>query len=715
MHRKSLLLQNENENLKIHKKKTKHEHTARVECYEFKTKREGIKMTLLDYDDVDFRTRIVQVIRSNKCDSLKYIVRPAQVASELGISIDDANAELCGLMRAVGPSATFEFESIPIGGSSSSSEIISSTTTTTSATNMVFHFPINFARKAYITKQKEHVKDTLLNFLYALFKLFKVIVAFGLILSILFVMIYTILLMVAFVIAMARMNNQNGRGGGRTGHQMQKIYLAIRFIQYILRQFFWMYMIIRGFDQLDGIDSSNGRGGSMDPFFVDVAYTLAFLCNPYSYWMWFRLMNRRLRRERITRGWRTIYMRSNEGISSGGGCSSRHAISQRRDSTWNFEHNAVDDEDTTQTLLTSMNHSTSSQGNSATSASDSSDERGLLSNAVEFLFGPTPFHPGPNDFTKWKLREHFIVSKIIAKRNIQNNLHDQSQHCCSKNLYQPALRLVELLPFVDHPPSDTLSEEELWRNTTMRSECLSIVTHFNGIPFIYQHNHDENAQNVHTKGNKDSFHAMFAFPELMSLHAENYPVLMHKKEWESDNTKSPIFSFLYNSDHTTNNKADELANKSSTFSGRGHILGGESSMRRLTTDSDSCSTENKSHSTPLSPSPQNDDDYNTYLTEKSYSFTKLTKSQFYQCIQMNLVNYIALRIFMKLLESTQFKAMQQLPLTKQVLQSIMMTLLIYAKFFFMLPLCRMIVLLVLNYQIKRRNFRRKNFAVRFNR
>ena len=48
-------------------------------------------------------SRIIEAIRQ-KSD---LTIWPAELATKLGISIDDANAELCSLLQAFGPSATF--------------------------------------------------------------------------------------------------------------------------------------------------------------------------------------------------------------------------------------------------------------------------------------------------------------------------------------------------------------------------------------------------------------------------------------------------------------------------------------------------------------------------------------------------------------------------------------------------------------------------------
>ena len=118
-------------------------------------------------EDESLRSRILTIVK----DSENYTVRPAKLSSELGISMDEANAELCGLLKAVGKGSSFHFENI--GGVNS----------------MVFVFPKNFEQRAARYERIRDSKDLLLDTLRVVIKVTKVLTAFGLILSTLIVSI----------------------------------------------------------------------------------------------------------------------------------------------------------------------------------------------------------------------------------------------------------------------------------------------------------------------------------------------------------------------------------------------------------------------------------------------------------------------------------------------------------------------------------------------
>ena len=46
----------------------------------------------------------------------------------------------------------------------------------------------------------------------------------------------------------------------------------------------------------------------------------------------------------------------------------------------------------------------------STTSADNEGYRGLLSVVVEFLFGPSPFSPGPTESERWKLRGAVIIA-----------------------------------------------------------------------------------------------------------------------------------------------------------------------------------------------------------------------------------------------------------------------------------------------------------------
>ena len=109
----------------------------------------------------------------------------------------------------------------------------------------------------------------------------------------------------------------------------------------------------------------------------------------------------------------------------------------------------------------------------------SDDQRGLLSLAVEFLYGPNS-SPGPSEEDKWKLRGAFIVDKSSSRGN-------------------GPISLSEISPYVDSPPGS------LEDDACIVSEGLLIVAHFNGKPSGTTVDETESASRM-----------LFDFPELMA-------------------------------------------------------------------------------------------------------------------------------------------------------------------------------------------------------
>jgi len=370
-------------------------------------------------------TKILESVR--RAPDLK--IRPARLASELGISIEDATAELCGLLRAVGSTATFTFEVLE-------TSINTSRTTTT----MVFQFPNDFERKAYSSRRKEDVKQVMLNIVYILVKILKVVVAFGLIISLAILLVGGMCAMVAAIIAMSR-------GGGGGGRHNQRLVNQMRSMFGTFRQLLWCYAL---FGQGLG-------GGGQDPFLRDTAHSLVLGMNmlvssPGSFRFWFNLGRLRDRQRRRGNG------------SSFGSFMNR--------GSWRQEQR-MQGASTPRTF----------------SSSQDEGQRGILSVAVEFLFGPDPFWPGPSSFDKWKMREHVILS-------------------ISSNSQGKGVSLAQLLPYTDNPPS-TKTSGDCALSADGRAECLNIVSHFNGVP-------------IASNANVESSLARFVFPELVSEAVSGY-------------------------------------------------------------------------------------------------------------------------------------------------------------------------------------------------
>ena len=363
--------------------------------------------------------RILSIIRSCK----DYTIRPARLASDLGISVNDACAELCGLLSAVGGGhggASFTFEQVEHG-----------------PPTMVFMFPPDFERKARATRRKQDMKETLNNFLRFLLKLLKILTALGLVLSLLILTVAGIIAMIAVIIAMSR--------SGGSDHDRSAMFRRVRSMVFTMRQLLWCYAMF----------GHNVEG--QDPFLSEIAYDaslcLSLCCgNPSSFWFWMQAGQLNQRRARLSRGW-----------ASG------------------FGGNYSNTSDTTEGVAL-INRG--GWGREEGRDEPSEDEhRGVLSVAVEFLFGPIPFQPGPSEPGKWKLRGAVIL-----------------EHAAK----QGSSSLQELGPYTDIPAFSVADD------ATMVTSGLAIVTHFNGVP-------KENDCNTGGK-------ARFVFPELVaeSSHVTQY-------------------------------------------------------------------------------------------------------------------------------------------------------------------------------------------------
>ena len=349
-------------------------------------------------------------------------IKPARLASELGLSIEDATAELCGLLRAVGSSATFVFESVSAGTNTGIEGTKKMETMT-----MVFQFPPDFEQKANSTRRKEDTKEVMKNIFILAVKIIKVVVAFGLIISIAILLVGGLCAMVAAIIAMSR--------GGHGGRHNQQLSNHTRSMLLSLRQLLWFFAIFgEGFD--------NGQ----DPFIRETAHTMALGLNvvmgsPRSIWFWMNARRFRDRQQR-GRGW---------GLNN-----TRFQSTDRDRGSWGQQLR---------------------EARTSSSSLYDVDQRGILSVAVEFLFGPTPFDPGPTDFEKWKIRENCIVAVSTRSQG-------------------KGVSIAQLLPYSDYPPDIKSVQNQIILGDG-KLECLNIISHFNGVP-------------IGSRG------VAFIFPELMA-------------------------------------------------------------------------------------------------------------------------------------------------------------------------------------------------------
>ena len=364
--------------------------------------------------------RVISVVRA----APDHTLRPARLASELGISVEDATAELCGLLRAVGGGeggASFQFEEVRIDGDGTSNNAATKSTTT-----MIFTFPTNFEARAKRTRRTNDAKQTILSALDVTARALKVFIAFGLIISLAVLSIASIMAMVAALVVLAR-------GGGEGRHRSEMI-RRIRSLFFTLRQILWCYAVFG-----PGLDSGH------DPFLHqtagDIWLVLSMFCgNPFSFGFWWRANMLNRRRRRWGQGWGSRHYAYN---SSGVGIDGEdvHLISR---GDWGQQ----------------INGGTNGVDTAASTSTDEEGYRGLLSVVVEFLFGPCSFSPGPTESDRWKLRGAVIVS-LSSQPNRENGVS-----------------LEELAPYSDSPPAS------LEDSDAVVSEGLRVVSHFNGVPVL---------------------------------------------------------------------------------------------------------------------------------------------------------------------------------------------------------------------------------------
>jgi len=261
-------------------------------------------------------------------------------------------------------------------------------------------------------------------------KFVKILTAFGLILSLLIVSVAAILGLIAAIVALSR--------GGHDRHRTALLSRA-QTIFYSVRQLLWCYAMFG--HNLEG----------QDPFLQEIAYDLALVSsvccgNPGSLWFWMNANRLQQRRYRMRRGWVGPSRQETQGDEG-------VALVQR--GVWGRGVD-TDERDNIQ----------------------SEDYRGLLSVAVEFLFGPNPFDPGPTEAEKSKLRAAVILDKYNQKAGVS---------------------LKELSPYIDDPGTKGLNSPDVL------SGCLAVVVHFHGIP---ETNEDPKEVN--------NLEASFIFPELLA-------------------------------------------------------------------------------------------------------------------------------------------------------------------------------------------------------
>jgi hypothetical protein len=388
-------------------------------------------------------------------------IRPARLAAELGISVEDASAELCGLLAAVGggsEGASFRFDKNDERGT----------------LTMVFTFPIDFRTRAMNQRRREDSWQAILSILRIVVKALKIITAAGLILSLFIVSVAVMAGLIAALIALSR------GGGDRRQHSL--LTSQIHHVFFTIRQLLWCYALFGPTGTSDDETSTAGGTGGQDPFLREVAYDLWLLLsvccgNPGSLFYWIHASHLNRRRSRAFRGWgqrnRNLH---NPEIIPGVTIVDRHR--------------------------TDDNNNQLSDG--------TSEYRGILSVAVEFLFGPSPFVATPSTEDIWKLRAAFIIQESAK------NPHG-------------GVSIEALAPFVDSPP------ENVDDSTIIMSQALLIVSFFNGVPVKDEQECNPDDMTTELRQSK------FVFPELMA-ESTVVPFYDHRTDADDGTLSSILFT-----------------------------------------------------------------------------------------------------------------------------------------------------------------------------
>ena len=609
--------------------------------------------------------RILSIVRNastttkNDDGRRRTVVRPALLASELGLSVEEATRELCGLLSAVGggeDGASFVFERVEMPSSSSSggggggdavegsAAAATMMASAAAATTMAFTFPADFETRAKRYRRRSEWKHRLRTIAGGVVKAVKVFTAFGLIVSLAVLIVAAICLLVAAVIALAR----GGQGGGGN-HRNHPLMHRLRYLFFQLRSILWLYAVCGS-----SIDSN------ADPFLRecagDVAFAMSMFCgNPMHPFFWFRVggMRRRWARARRTRGWGGG---GNYGGSGGDG------IAMMRRGTWGDD----DDDD-----------GPSQRNNNRSFDSSGQEQRGLLSIAVEFLFGPNNDTTAPDgnddnnnspparELEKWKFRASIIMTLSAKSQNDGVSLRD-------------------LLPFVDNPPAAA-------EDPSAMREALRIVTYFNGRP-IDVVGKEATSGSGGGGGASDVYSGMdarFCFPEIVAEMDCQKLIALGSSEFAP-----PAF---VNNENRSNNIASILYKEE---------------------EYDFGSSSNAS------------DDIPDYLYERPFVLTELSRQQFGRCATLGFLNFVGLIIVQSavmpggLLElpvdagtvggrprsSRRSGSASLIALASVLVLKLLHVLRFYAGLFFMLPVLRLVIVLIRNYGVDKRNQRRLNFV-----
>ena len=569
---------------------------------------------------------ILKIVR----EAPNHRIRPSRVASQLALSHADATEQLCGLLRAVGRSATFQFEEIK--GDDSRKNMV-----------MTFQFPPDFEQRAKRNKRVTKLRDTCYQILILILKILKIAIALGFILSLVVVTFLSIVVLVGAFIAMLT----QGRNEHHPTRQLLVSPHRIRSMILALRDVLWIYAVFGDFcgccEYCFGRRQEDEYGRPhQDPFFREIAQDISLLLSCLGsnggfgfYWGAHMLQQRRLfaATERNRRGWGGFGRRRdpNEGVST----PIPGVYVLNRGDSW--RRGEQEDEDQQDRRL--LSHTGILQQQEVV-------RKGFVSVAIEFLFGPIPFWPGPSELQKWKLREWFIVTHL-SKQSVGG------------------IHMERFLPYCDYPPSvakysdplDFSARHDQKLRYAIVSQCLPIISYFAGLPADRQ---------LRNSSEDQVLHDTFIFPELM-LEAEGGGLSLDVSDWATEGQEHWT-SFLYDE-----NKKGSVSALPLSFSG-------------------------KSVNSPIRDAP-------TFMREGYHTLTRLCSSQFYVCLCLGVFNLVGIIGLQNYLQTTTRSFLQAV-----FIRRFLFIFYFYAWAFLAAPLVRAVFILFLNKGIARRNQKRKQWV-----
>ena len=385
-------------------------------------------------EEEDLGHRVLTYIAN---ESEKSDVRAGKVAVALGISVDDAEAELCGLLSTLG-CGSFRFDS--------------------DSGAMIFQFPDNVASLGSAVRRKESFFETIYAIGFSVMTFLRFLAGIGILISIAIVTVVAVVVVVAGFIAL--MTSDRGRMHGNGGLR------RLRMILFSIREIFWLYAMF---------------GGGGNPFFQDLSYEASsclnlILLSPFSPCFWLNLMMMN-RRRRSRRRWGVRSTRQTSTLPN-----ERESFLATSPSTSSNSSNIGSNLTARYVLSLAVQYYRELYLNEI--FLNYIFCRDILAIVDEFLFGPSKT-PGPDASERWKLRAAVILNRPSSIISLEDLLPfvDNPPRAGSSITYA-SLSIVSYFrgkPATNVPDqiSDKSSTNELFRFDELSMEADEITSIFN--------------------------------------------------------------------------------------------------------------------------------------------------------------------------------------------------------------------------------------------